>query len=169
MNHMANALRLRTLVLFLGDVFFLSFALWVTLFLRSFTIPEQSIFLAHLLPFSLIFALSVFIFFIAGLYESRSVILARRAFSVTLLVTQIVTVLFASMFFFFVPLFGITPKTILIIYLIVSFLCILLWRVFLFPWLGLQKTERAIIVGEGKEIIRFIGSPIEFRNHITTQ
>lgn len=24
-------------------------------------------------------------------------------------------------------------------------------------------------VGEGKEIIRFIGSPIEFRNHITTQ
>ena len=24
-------------------------------------------------------------------------------------------------------------------------------------------------VGEGKEVIRFIGSPIEFRNHITTQ
>ena len=24
-------------------------------------------------------------------------------------------------------------------------------------------------VGEGKEVIKFIGSPIEFRNHITTQ
>ena len=24
-------------------------------------------------------------------------------------------------------------------------------------------------VGEGREVIKFIGSPIEFRNHITTQ
>lgn len=147
-----NTFRPRTLALFAGDLFFLSLSLGFSLYLRTFEVPSRELFVAHALPFSLIFLFSVLVFFIAGLYESRSVVLARRAFSATLLVAQVVNTAAAAALFFFVPLFGIAPKTLLFIYLAASFLLVLFWRVTLFPWLGLSKPERAIMVGEGPEI-----------------
>ena len=45
-----------------------------------------------------------------------------------------------AVFFFFVPFFGIAPKTILGIYLVVSFLLVLLWRV----WAGMQDYRQFI-------------------------
>lgn len=149
---MATAFRPRTLILFLGDMLFLIFALWLSLYLRTFSIPEQNTFFTHLLPFSIIFAVSIVTFITAGLYETRSVILARRAFSVTLLVAQTFNVALAAGFFFLIPLFGIAPKTVLGIYLVVSFLLILLWRVGIFPWLGLQKPEQAVVIGDSAEV-----------------
>lgn len=148
---MTTALRPRTLVLFVGDIFFFTFALWLSLFLRAFEVPPQGLFVAHLLPFTLLFLVWLFVFFIAGLYESRSIILERRRISTTLLISQIANLVIAALFFFFVPIFGIAPKTLLFIYLAVSFLLVLLWRVVLFP-LFEQKAEAALVVGEGQEI-----------------
>jgi lipopolysaccharide/colanic/teichoic acid biosynthesis glycosyltransferase len=149
---MANAFRLRTLTLFLGDIAILIFSLWLSLYLRTFSVPTETVFMLHFWPFSLIFLVSLIVFVIAGLYETRSVILARRAFSITLLVAQTFNVALAAAFFFLIPFFGIAPKTLLGIYLVVSFLLVLLWRVGIFPWLGLQKPERAILVGNTKEV-----------------
>lgn len=149
---MASVLRPRTLVLFAGDVAFFAFSLWGALFLRELAFPSKQVFLAHLEPFSYLFALWLVVFFIAGLYESRSIVLARRAFSATLFVAQVVNVVLAAIFFFAVPIFGIAPKTVLLIYLAVSFPLVLIWRVFIFPWLGLQKPVRALLVGEGPEV-----------------
>ncbi|HEV8677474.1 MAG TPA: sugar transferase [Candidatus Paceibacterota bacterium] len=149
---MTRAFRPRKAVLFIGDLVFFSLALWLSLFLRSFDIPSQDLFLAHLAPFSILFLIWALVFFVAGLYESRSIVLARRALSTTLLVAQTINIAFAAVFFSVIPYFGITPKTLLVIYLAVSFLLMVLWRAFIFPWLGLQKTENAILVGEGNEI-----------------
>jgi lipopolysaccharide/colanic/teichoic acid biosynthesis glycosyltransferase len=148
---MQTALRPRTFILFAGDLFFFIGALWLSLYLRAFEAPSQTLFLQHLAPFSLLFVVWVVVFFIAGLYESRSIILARRALSATLLSAQIFNVAIAALFFFFVPIFGIAPKTVLLIYLVVSFLLVLLWRAFLFPRMG-QKPEYAVVVGSGSEI-----------------
>ena len=153
---MATAFRPRTLVLFLGDIFFFAFALWLALAVRSFAFPSWDVFLDHLLPFCALFAAWVVAFFIAGLYESRSIILARRALSVTLLVTQTFNISLAALFFFFIPLFGIAPKTILFIYLLTSFPLILLWRTVLYPWLGLQKPEQAVAVGSRAELLELV-------------
>ncbi len=139
------------MVLFVGDLVFFASALWLSLFLRAFEIPNRELFVSHLIPFSILFLVWALVFFVAGLYESRSIVLARRALSTTLLVSQTINILFAALFFFIVPYFGITPKTLLFIYLVVSFLLVLLWRVMIFPRLGLQKTESAILVGEGTE------------------
>ena len=147
---MTTAFRPRTLVLFLGDMLSFILALWLSLFLRAFEAPPQWFFVAHLEPFSLLFIAWVAVFFIAGLYENRSIILARRALSTTLLIAQTFNVAIAALFFFFVPLFGIAPKTLLFIYLIVSFLLILLWRAVLAP--RLWNPESAIAVGSGMEI-----------------
>ena len=147
---MTTAFRPRTLVLFMGDMLSFILALWLSLFLRAFEAPPQWFFTAHLEPFSLLFIAWVAVFFIAGLYENRSIILARRALSATLLIAQTFNVAIAALFFFFVPLFGIAPKTLLFIYLFISFLLVLLWRAALAP--RLWNPESAIAVGGGMEI-----------------
>lgn len=146
---MVSAFRPRTLVLFVGDLTAFLAALWLSLFLRSLEAPPQWFFLAHLYPFALLFVVWLGVFFIAGLYENRSIILARRALSATLLIAQSINVALAALFFFFVPLFGIAPKTVLFIYLAVSFLLILVWRAALFPLLRAQ--EPAVVVGDSEE------------------
>jgi len=147
---MTTAFRPRTLVLFMGDMLSFILALWLSLFLRAFELPPQWFFVAHLEPFSLLFIAWVAVFFIAGLYENRSIILARRALSATLLIAQTFNIAIAALFFFFVPLFGIAPKTLLFIYLGVSFILILLWRAVLAP--RLWNPEPAVAVGGGVEI-----------------
>jgi FlaA1/EpsC-like NDP-sugar epimerase len=158
MHSMTPALRPRTLGLFLGDILFFIFSLWLSLYVRAFELPSWPLFLAHLEPFSLLFVAWVFVFFIAGLYESRSIILERRAISATLLVSQFANIIIAALFFSFVPIFGIAPKTLLFIYLIVSFILVLLWRVAIFPKLGLQRKEAAIVVGGGPEIYDLVNA-----------
>lgn len=147
-----NTFRPRTLILFVGDILSFTLALWLTLYLRALEVPSSALFEQHLTPFSILFVVWVVVFFIAGLYESRSIILERRRISATLLVAQIFNVVVAALFFFFIPYFGIEPKTVLLIYLAVSFGVVLLWRAFLFPVLGFQRQEKAIIVGEGQEV-----------------
>ena len=158
MHDMTTAFRPRTLVLFVGDILFFALALWLSLCVRisvqagTVGVPSQEVFFEHLAPFSLLFVAWALAFFIAGLYENRAVVLARRALSAALLVAQTVNVVIAALFFFFVPIFGIAPKTLLFIYLGVSFFLVLFWRVVLFPWLGLQRSESAVLVGEGREL-----------------
>src|SRR3989338_9457352 len=111
------------LFLFLGDFSSFVVALWLSLFLRSFEIPSQDLFLTHLLPFSLLFVLWILVFYIAGLYDKHTAILKSKLPSI-LANTQIANSTLAVAFFYFVPFFGITPKTILFIYLLVSFILV---------------------------------------------
>ena len=156
MHSMTPALRPRTLGLFVGDLLFFTFSLWLSLYLRTFDVPSLMLFWAHLVPFSLLFLVWAIVFFIAGLYESRSIILERRAISITLLATQLANVIIAALFFSLIPIFGIAPKTLLVIYLIVSFILVLLWRVALFPQVGFRRKEQALVVGGGGEVLELV-------------
>lgn len=153
---MTPALRPRALTLFVGDILFFTLALWLSLYVRTFEAPSQELFLAHLEPFSLLFVAWTLVYFIAGLYETRSIILQRRAISAALVWAQAINMVIAALFFFFVPVFGIAPKTLLVIYLVVSLILVFLWRVMLYPYLGLQKPERALVVGKGQEIAELV-------------
>jgi lipopolysaccharide/colanic/teichoic acid biosynthesis glycosyltransferase len=168
MTNMTSALRPRTLILFLGDIVFFTFSLWLSLFLRVFEVPTWRLFLAHLEPFSLLFVAWIAVFFIAGLYESRSIILERRAISMALLAAQLANVIIAALFFFFVPIFGIAPKTLLFIYLIVSLVLVFFWRVALFPKFGFQKKENALVVGGGAEVMELVDALHSARHAPTT-
>jgi lipopolysaccharide/colanic/teichoic acid biosynthesis glycosyltransferase len=156
MKLMTSALAPRTLLLFLGDLVAFVGALWLSLYVRTLETPPLELFYAHLVPFTLLFMVWIGVFFIAGLYERRSIILERRAISVTLLVAQLINIVIAALFFSFIPIFGIAPKTLLFIYLIISFLVVLVWRVILFPQLGLQRKERAVVVGKGSEVAELV-------------
>lgn len=140
-----------SLLLFFGDVFLFILALWIALAVRYIEIPSYELFLNHLAPFSGLFLVWITIFFIAGLYEKHTVILKSKLPTI-ILNAQITNSLLAVLFFYLIPYFGITPKTILFIYLGISFFFVLGWRMYGYKLLGTRERENAIIIGSGQEV-----------------
>ena len=140
-----------SLVLLVGDFFFFSVSLWLALLLRNLEIPSRELLVIHLLPFSLLFVIWILVFYIAGLYEKHTVILRSKLPSV-LANTQLVNSGLAVVFLYFIPFFGITPKTILFIYLFISFVIILTWRMYGYFIIGRGRPNNAILIGSGDEM-----------------
>lgn len=143
------------LLLFLGDLVFLYAALWLTLFIRYAELPSRLLFETHVIPFSLLFIAWLLIFFITGLYDQHTMIfrarLPERIFRV-----QAGNIVIAALFFFAVPFFGITPKTNLVIYLLVSFGLIVVWRIALVPRFLRRRRAAALLIGGGSEFKELI-------------
>lgn len=148
---MALLKRKEPLVLLAGDLFFLTASLWLTLLLRYSEPPTRELFFMHLVPFCLLFVAWVAVFYIAGLYEKHTTILQSRL-ATTLAMASIANAAVAVIFFYFVPMFGIAPKTILFIYLFVSFALILFWRTYGYFALRRQASANAIVIGAGEEM-----------------
>lgn len=147
---MAFVNKKESLILSLGDLAIFYFSVWATLLLRNLSFPNVAEFINHLQPFSTLFIFWIVFFYIAGLYQKHTLIfknfLPRR-----LLNTQIINIVAAIIFFYFIPYFSITPKTILFIYLVVSSGLIYLWRLVISPKLFEKKKDRAILIARGKE------------------
>src|SRR3989338_7905670 len=143
--------RKEPLVLLLGDFSAFVLALWLSLLIRGLEVPSKGLFLTHLLPFSLLFVLWILVFYIAGLYEKHTVILKSKLPSI-LANTKVANSVLAVIFFYFIPFFGITPKTILFIYLFVSFVLILSWRIYGYFIIGHGYPTSAILIGSGDEM-----------------
>ncbi len=140
-----------SLILFLGDIFFFYFALWVMLFLRYLSLPTKDLWLAHATPFSILFICWAAVFFIAGLYEKHTLIFKSKV-SGTIFNAQLFNCVLAVLFFYLISFFGITPKTNLFIYLIISFILILIWRTELFRYFEIRKRQNAVLIGAGVEM-----------------
>ena len=138
-------------VLLVGDVVTFVLALWVTLAIRSFELPSLDLFLQHLAPFSILFIAWVFVFMLAGLYN-RSTWLLRIRLPETILYSQVVNVILSALFFFFFPTFGIAPKVVLAIYLVVSSVMIFLWRVYVSPLFVSHARQSAVLIGTGSDM-----------------
>ena len=139
------------MILFLGDIILFYVALWLMLLVRYFELPTQDLISLHLLPFSILFAVWISVFYIAGLYEKHTLIL-RSKIGNKVLSSQIVNSAIAFLFFYLIPYFGITPKTNLFIYIIISFGLTILWRSFVFPTFEVKNKQNAILIGTGEEM-----------------
>ncbi len=139
------------LTLLLGDVVTFGIALWMTLALRNLEVPSAELFLTHITPFSILFAAWVLIFFMAGLY-ARYTRPRRARLPQVIFYTQTINVILAALFFFFIPYFGIAPKTVLAIYLVVSSVLIFSWRVFMVPFVRPKERAHAVLIGSGAEM-----------------
>jgi exopolysaccharide biosynthesis polyprenyl glycosylphosphotransferase len=139
------------IILFVGDALIFFVSLYAVLFIRYQHIPNGELLQDHLVPFSILFLVWILVFFIAGLYERRTVILKNRL-PATIFKAQLVNIVVAIAFFYFIPYFGITPKTNLFIYLVISFLLILLWRIYGYAWLGPKRKQNAILIASGAEM-----------------
>jgi lipopolysaccharide/colanic/teichoic acid biosynthesis glycosyltransferase len=159
-------------ILLAGDLFFLALSLWTALTLRSFSFPELQYYAEHIQAFIPVFALSLVVFFIAGFYEHQT-LPVRRVIGARIIGAQIATTLIAAVLFFVLPL-SIAPKTVLIIYMIVSVLFIGVWRLFIAFRLGYGKDrDPAVLVGKGpatSEVLNEVNNnsryPFKFMEHI---
>lgn len=137
-------------LVFLGDLVFWYASLWCALVLRAFDFPTAETYFTHAEPFTYIFAVWAVVFYIASLYEPHTVVFKSRLPAV-ILNTQAVNALIGVLFFYLIPYFGITPKTILFLDLLTAFILVTLWRIFGVPLLGLRRKERAVLIGGGEE------------------
>ncbi|MBU1255614.1 hypothetical protein KKH35_01955, partial [Patescibacteria group bacterium] len=144
--------RIKRITLLLGDFIVLYLSLWLTLFIRhgadfTFTRWQQ-----HFWPFSIIYLIWLIIFFIAGLYE-LSIARNNIAFYNILSRGLAINVGLAIAFFYFIPYFGITPKTNLFLNLTIFAVLFSGWRN-LYNYLIKSSTllNNVLIIGQNKEI-----------------
>lgn len=140
-----------TAVLFIGDIILLYASLWLALSVRYWTLPTQYTWGIHFWPFTIMILIWLFVFFISGLYEKHTLILKSRLPS-TIFNAQLANTFIAVLFFYFIPYFGITPKTNLFVYLLISFGFILAWRIYGDRFFQSTKKERGILIGSGQEM-----------------
>jgi len=138
-----------SLLLLIGDLIAFALALALTLFIRYGGVSSVTL-APYLAPFGFLFALWIFVFYISGLYGKR-IIFFKSSLADALLKTQAANIILAALFFFFVPAFGITPKTNLIVYFVVSLALIFLWRLALYPRFARTVPLRAALIASGPE------------------
>jgi len=139
------------LFLLVGDIVFFYISLFVTLNLRYGSNLTSEILVQHIAPFSILFVSWVVVFFIAGLYERYNSMM-RRVLPATLLQSQIVNVTIGVLFFYLIPFFGIAPKTNLFIYLIVSLLLLVIWRLGIAQFFAPKSKYNALLIARGEEM-----------------
>lgn len=138
-------------ILIVGDIIVFNLALWLMLLVRYFEIPTLARLETHVPPFLIFSGVWIFIFFILGLYDKHTNLLKK--FLVTRIIyAQVVNVVVAGVLFFTLN-FGITPKTNLILYLVVSTILLSVWRLRLMPYFSQKRRHKAILIADGQEAV----------------
>lgn len=140
------------LTLLLGDLCALVLSLYGALFLRNGELPSLELLEKHFPPFIFVFAITLLVFFIAGLYDKQRIIVKRRL-PESLFNAEIVNTIIAIFFFYFIPYFGVTPKVLLFIYIFLSFILVFSWRVFASSKDVSKYLDNALLIAEGEEAI----------------
>lgn len=140
--------RRETAILLIGDFLILIASLWVALAIRNLAIPPLGYFEANVVPFLPMFFLSLAVFYIAGLYEKQTRPI-RSVMGIRIFGAQAATVAIAAILFFVLPL-DIAPKTILILYLVISVVAESIWRFYrMNREIAEGKRTPVILVGSG--------------------
>lgn len=142
---MDSVVKLKQIMLLVGDIIVFYFALALSLFLRYGQNIENYI-TPHLLPFTLMLAFWLIIFYINGLYDLRSLKnspdFAKKFFALVAINGAL-----AIFLFYLLPLI-ITPRTNLFIFLIIFGLSLYIWRSFYNTLLSSGKPiNRLLLIG----------------------
>lgn len=141
----------KKIFLFFGDAAVLYLSLWLTLLIRYQTGFNANIWQRHFWPFTIVYALWLLVFFIAGFYELTIARNDLKFFS-TLFTGLLINFALATGFFYFIPSFGITPKTNLFLNLAILALLFSGWRQLYNYLLKYYSVKNSVlIIGKNKE------------------
>lgn len=143
------------LLLLIADCCILFGSLYLALTLRTGHLPETPFFLSFIPPFILITIVSVSIFYSYGLYDKPSLRLIREL-SKRIFTSQILAALGAVIIFYSLPTLGIAPKTILLLYVVISSILMSVWRHYAFSIVLRYKKQKSIIIGSGETFRRLV-------------
>ena len=137
------------LILLLADCGILFISLYLALSLRyQETLPFEE-FISFATPFIFVILVSVAIFYSYGLYDKPTLRLIREL-NKRIFTSQILVAICATLLFYSLPTLGIAPKTILLLYIIVSAALMSVWRRYAFSLVLHYKKQKSIIVGSGE-------------------
>lgn len=118
---------LRKILLFSGDILIFYFSLFLALIISFWKDFTWKIFLEHFLPFSILYFFWLIIFYIFEIYNlslfSKVSILYNR-----ILISLVFALFLGITFFYLIPFFGISPKTNLLLIIIIFGVLLLAWR-----------------------------------------
>jgi len=118
---------MRKMVIFWGDIALLYGALALTLLIRYGTFAYGAHFADHLLPFTFIFAVWIFVFYLFNLYQYKFLRTALL-FQTVMLASLVAGALSMALFYFFPGFFGLTPKVNLLIFILAAAALKYLWQ-----------------------------------------
>ena len=151
-------------ILFVADCLILFISLYLALSLRYQHGLSWSDFLSFMIPFVIVIVVSVAIFYSYGLYDKPTLRLIRelnkRIFTSQVLVTICATALFYSL-----PILGIAPKTILLLYVAISSILMSIWRRYAFSLVLHYRKQKSIIIGS-KETFHALVDELSRNPHI---
>jgi lipopolysaccharide/colanic/teichoic acid biosynthesis glycosyltransferase len=136
------------LILLVGDIAVFTLSLWLMLLVRYLELPTYSLFILHANPFALLFIVWIMVFFLSGLYGKHTR-LFRKNLPGLIFSVQLINTALAGLFFFVVPIFGIAPKTNLLLYLIISAPLIYAWRVWVFGRMRTTRSLKGVLIAAG--------------------
>ncbi|MDP3729428.1 MAG: sugar transferase [bacterium] len=160
---------LKKTALVLGDIATLYIALIITLIIRYQSFFYFQLIENHVEPFTLVFAIWIIVFYIAGLYDFKSLknnFDFEKNFWYTLIFNGTVT----ALFFYAIPYFLITPKTNLFIFIFIFGLLNYGWRkLYNVGLIKAGSEHNLLIVGSNKtaqDIVEHLTANPQFGYHI---
>lgn len=148
----------------LGDVLVFVLAVWVALFVRYVQNPELPFFIDHIIAFVPIIIAGTTIFFIAGLYEDELFIL-RNKLKYRLAGAVLGLAVCALVLFYTYPYAGVTPKSILVFFVIALYGLSYVHRQAWIKILSRQQKKEAVIIATD-DTAQHIYTHINTHDHI---
>ena len=141
--------KLKSFLFFVADAVALYAALFITLLIRYGGNFYAEFLDAHAVPFTIIFVLWIIVFYIAGLYDLRR-LRNNLDFVKTLFLCLGINAALAVLLFYLIPVFGIAPKTNLLIFIVIFAFIEVFWRRFLNRAMAFgEAPNKVLIIGDG--------------------
>ena len=138
--------KIRKITLVIGDIICFYLALFLMAATRHLNFDYFSI---HFKYFSLIFLIWIFVFYAGHFYELNN--LKERKKIISLLFSlQVINILLAIVIFYLCPI--ITPKTNLILIILLSSILVLFWRLIFYSIFSQKIFYRVILIGDSEEL-----------------
>ncbi len=150
----------------MGDIAVFVLALWLSLLVRYMDFPTVALFKAHLGAFVPVFVLWLGLYVLGGLYDRHLRFTKSKLFG-KLWMAQIINVMVAFLYFYTLKTSmiagGLTPKTILFLYLIISGVLITLWRVHAYSKITELRPIRVLCAGNDPDFERLVAAKEKLR------
>lgn len=141
---------LRIFSVLIGDIAMLSGSFFITLILRYGENTSQELIRLHTIPFIILYTLWIVIFYIFNLYEIHSI--KPNFISIkNILLALITSGIMGFLMFYFIPYFGITPKTTMILNVGIFGGLFILWRTLYYHLFAYRFQKSIAIIGMSPE------------------
>jgi exopolysaccharide biosynthesis polyprenyl glycosylphosphotransferase len=151
------------IILFLGDLAALSLSFFVSLRIGYLNEFNTNIYKTHIGPFLIIYTIWIILIFAFGLYEQENIRPNIRSIK-NITVAFLLSFLISLGVFYLFPIFGISPKTNLLINISFFAIFFILIRRFLTSIFLQKNKEKILAIGETKELKEIL-QRIESDNH----